>query len=318
MKTAAFAAFVRLSTTNGYSLRIPHIAYLEAARKYFLAIDKYQADIDSLLEFSGKTIAGPGQLSEAAVDVANLMSRHGHLLWGMARKFDAALVYNKPIHKDMALSRILNLKPPIKRDHINTRDTLIWLSVLNYVEEHEGEFVFVSSDNDFSDKSKTNRGLNLHPALQIEINQVLSEKSKFHFFKSLPEFLLSVAKDLTASEEGLAQLQSELALEVQAQIDLRERISRLDQELYSIHYQLRMAYATISYQGILPEDPEATPEIIVARSSIAAQSPELEQKRADMGQVLQVTERKINDLRTEIETAESLFYIQNTKTEGEQ
>ncbi len=157
----AWKTFSRLATAQGHTLVIPRIVYLESLRHYISTLDRHVADYLKFMESIQYAYMGLGELNDVPADLARQFAgSYSHRLIEEDKGFPVTIIENHRTDMEVALRRVVPAQRPInaksgsKKPETNIRDTLIWLSILQYIEGKTENFVFISADSDFGDQDE--------------------------------------------------------------------------------------------------------------------------------------------------------------------
>ena len=97
------------------------------------------------------------------------------------------------------VTRSIERKKPFSKGDKGFRDTLIWLSTLNLIDEYSGVSFITNNTHDFftSDSGKP------HPEILSEADEKLDEFSQMLFFRSIDDFIAYLDSDKSASSRAL-------------------------------------------------------------------------------------------------------------------
>ena len=164
-RNASFRLLIHYLNNNGYTLLLPRVVIDEVAnvrsRKVTEELDSLRKSLDALGRLSELTLpAVPTALESESYDLFNLLS---------CNVDDIQVVEYKSLEHSAIFERALRIQRPFRPNEKGYRDTLLWLSFLDFAKTRcKGtEVIFITSNkNDFfSDKAE----LEFHPDLQKDL-----------------------------------------------------------------------------------------------------------------------------------------------------
>lgn len=221
--TTAYKTFSRICKLRGYKLLIPRIAYLEAERRYISYLKEYLDKHQKFIESIDISHLESSSILNIEEELRPLLSSYAESIVGREVGFQVEILNNKDVDIQTALRRT---SPPIRpinrikeKPEANIRDTLIWIAILDLIDSKNGNFVFVSGDNDFSNRDEISTRENIDPrrvdssklaldsSLDKEVQHRLGTSGSFKYYANLIYFLDSISSELLPAEEELLNME---------------------------------------------------------------------------------------------------------------
>ena len=186
----------------GYSLNIPEVVFNEAVGKWRERAEAFRAKAQSAHDESGELeITWTGNIlsaNDVLISVSKYTSKLETIFPASTR-----LTYPAVSHADVMARAVSKRRPFTERDK-GYRDTLIWLSILEFLAGSTETVVFICRDGDFR-KQKGHD--DLHPDLEADLVDLGVSPGSVRLFKDLGGFMVSL---VSPQLEELAELKEEI------------------------------------------------------------------------------------------------------------
>ncbi len=206
---------------------MPRIVLDEAVNRFREELSKTQQTISAkerLLRIEPST--------QSAIDIEGEVLRYKERLEHLIlENFSGLLLPYPNISHQALVQRDLSRQKPFSESGRGYRDTLIWMTILSYLESESDEIAFITSNSkDFW--SKDSKGLHTHLANELEIKGIINDR--FRVYANTQSFNNSVVKSkLLLLSETVAQLQQSTFKDLDLATLLRERQAELQEHLGS-------------------------------------------------------------------------------------
>lgn len=175
--------------TLGHRLAIPRIALLEAraniersANEVLAALPRKKGSsklTDKIRRVFGKR--DPARFESGA----KLAQAYERFIRTQLKRIGGIVTKEPRVQLTTILDRSIRRTKPFSGGDKGFRDTLIWLGVLELVQEYQRVSFVTSNVGDFADNKKGA----LHPTLDDEVRRLLPEHIEFFFFRNLNGFI---------------------------------------------------------------------------------------------------------------------------------
>ena len=132
-------------------------------------------------------------------NVDNLINRWDSNIKEFLAEFSGKILPTVDVKVDDLVQRSIDRKKPFSKGDSSFRDTLIWLSTLDLIDDLSNVSFITKNTNDFFQASSSEP----HPDLLNDANEKLGEYRKMIFHKSLDDFIVNFDSDRSASSEAL-------------------------------------------------------------------------------------------------------------------
>jgi predicted nucleic acid-binding protein len=131
--------------------------------------------------------------------VDNLLNRWDSSIKAFLIEFKGRMLPTVDVKIDDLIQRSINRKKPFSKGDSGFRDSLIWLSTLDLINDSTHVSFVTKNTNDFFETNSSEP----HPDLLDDAKDKLGEHRKILFHKSLDDFIVNFDSDRTASAEAL-------------------------------------------------------------------------------------------------------------------
>ena len=169
-----------------YSLVVPEVVIEETINKYKEELSGHSEKVLGSIKAINKLRNVFWDDSYKPHDILKLVKGYRKFLENHFKQYAVTILPIPNVAHSNLLSRDLNRRKPFSESGKGYRDALIWYSILDYAESHNGEIAFISSNtNDFSNTEKTD----WHTDLIEDVKKLNNKSVTLTYYSDTASFL---------------------------------------------------------------------------------------------------------------------------------
>ncbi|MDE2902431.1 MAG: PIN domain-containing protein [Chloroflexota bacterium] len=208
-----------ISKVLDYSVIAPPIVIDEVVAKYRVKIESERDRISQSRRNLSTLLRSPQSLPSLSIDIDQAVNEYRqHIEKTFSLRKWPRLRYPTLSHREV-VARAVNRRRPFYENGSGYRDTLIWLSIIQWMPAVDDQVILITSDKAFGEKDGT-----LHADLASDLGEIDRSEEDVVLLKSLPAFVKKYVRHrlkrvfVENSSQALGQLGIDIRSSIEAKV----------------------------------------------------------------------------------------------------